>query len=182
MLGLAPSVIAMPEVNNNKYPETHGTVILGPDVNLNQAQGFLENIQVLKDSAAQGAVSVPVDIDNLVRQIPLIQQTPEGWVASFGTEVLKILGGGNTYQIKTNENGIEMIRVKGIPPIPTDSTGKKWISWVDTPETNLTEMNVQGKFVFVGFTAAGIQRQLQGHIRDHRRNGLAAHRRSWPDG
>mgnify|MGYP003125191053 FL=1 len=160
MLGLAPSVIAMPEVNNNKYPETHGTVILGPDVNLNQAQGFLENIQVLKDSAAQGAVSVPVDIDNLVRQIPLIQQTPEGWVASFGTEVLKILGGGNTYQIKTNENGIEMIRVKGIPPIPTDSTGKKWISWVKTPETNLTEMDVQGKFVFVGFTAAGIQRQL----------------------
>jgi len=160
MLGLAPSVIAMPEVNNNKYPQTHGTVILGPDVNLNQAQGFLENIQVLKDSAAQGAVSVPVDIDNLVRQIPLIQQTPEGWVASFGTEVLKILGGGNTYQIKTNENGIEMIRVKGIPPIPTDSTGKKWISWVKTPETNLTEMDVQGKFVFVGFTAAGIQRQL----------------------
>jgi len=160
MLGLAPSVIAMPEVNNNKYPQTHGTVILGPDVNLTQAQGFLENIQVLKDSAAQGAVSVPVDIDNLVRQIPLIQQTPDGWVASFGTEVLKILGGGNTYQIKTNENGIEMIRVKGIPPIPTDSTGKKWISWVETPETNLTEMNVQGKFVFVGFTAAGIQRQL----------------------
>ncbi len=160
MLGLAPSVIAMPEVNNNKYPQTHGTVILGPDVNLVHASGFLENIQVLKDSAAQGAVSVPVDIDNLVRQIPLIQQTPDGWVASFGTEVLKILGGGNTYQIKTNENGIEMIRVKGIPPIPTDSTGKKWISWVETPETNLTEMDVQGKFIFVGFTAAGIQRQL----------------------
>ena len=160
MLGLAPSVIAMPEVNNNKYPQTHGTVILGPDVSLVHASGFLENIQVLKDSAAQGAVSVPVDIDNLVRQIPLIQQTPDGWVASFGTEVLKILGGGNTYQIKTNENGIEMIRVKGIPPIPTDSTGKKWISWVETPETNLTEMDVQGKFVFVGFTAAGIQRQL----------------------
>ena len=160
MLGLAPSVIAMPEVNNNKYPQTHGTVILGPDVSLTQAQGFLENIPILKQASAQGAVSVPVDIDNLVRQIPLIQQTPDGWVASFGTEVLKILGGGNTYQIKTNENGIEMIRVKGIPPNPTDSTGKKWISWVETPETNLTEMDVQGKFVFVGFTAAGIQRQL----------------------
>ena len=160
MLGLAPSVIAMPEVNNNKYPQTHGTVILGPDVSLTQAQGFLENIPILKQASAQGAVSVPVDIDNLVRQIPLIQQTPDGWVASFGTEVLKILGGGNTYQIKTNENGIEMIRVKGIPPISTDSTGKKWISWVKTPETNLTEMDVQGKFVFVGFTAAGIQRQL----------------------
>ena len=31
MLSLAPSVIAMPEINNEQYPETHGTVILGPD-------------------------------------------------------------------------------------------------------------------------------------------------------
>ena len=147
MLSLAPSVIAMPEINNEQYPETHGTVILGPDVTLPQAQGFLENIPQLKEASAQGAVSVPVDVDNLVRQIPLIQQTPEGWVASFGTEVLKILGGGNTYQIKTNENGIEMIRVKGIPPIPTDSSGKKWISWVDTPETTMSEMDVKDKFV-----------------------------------
>jgi len=160
MLSLAPSVIAMPEINNDQYPETHGTVILGPDVTLPQAQGFLENIPLLKEASAQGAVSVPVDVDNLVRQIPLIQQTPEGWVASFGTEVLKILGGGNTYQIKTNENGIEMVRVKGIPAIPTDSLGKKWISWVDTPQTNLTEMDVEGKFVFVGFTAKGIMPQV----------------------
>ena len=160
MLSLAPSVIAMPEINNDQYPETHGTVILGPDVALPQAQGFLENIPQLKEASAQGAVSVPVDVDNLVRQIPLIQQTPEGWVASFGTEVLKILGGGNTYQIKTNENGIDMIRVKGIPPIPTDSSGKKWISWVDTPETTMSEMDVKDKFVFVGFTAKGIMPQV----------------------
>ena len=160
ILSLSPSVIAMPEVPNNLYPETHGTVILGPDVTLPQAQGFLENIPLLKEASAQGAISVPVDVDNLVRQIPLIQQTPEGWVASFGTEVLKILGGGNTYQIKTNENGIEMIRVKGIPPIPTDSSGKKWISWVDTPQTDLYEMDVENKFVFVGFTAKGIMPQV----------------------
>jgi len=160
ILSLAPSVIAMPEVPNNLYPETHGTVILGPDVTLPQAQGFLENIPLLKEASAQGAVSVPVDVDNLVRQIPLIQQTPEGWVASFGTEVLKILGGGNTYQIKTNENGIEMVRVKGIPAIPTDSLGKKWISWVDTPQTDLYEMDVEGKFVFIGFTAQGIMPQI----------------------
>ena len=159
-LSLAPSVIAMPEVDNQKYPDTHGTVILGPQVNLPEAQGFLQNIPQLKEASAQGAVSVPVDVDNLVRQIPLIQQTPEGWVASFGTEVLKILGGGNTYQIKTNENGIEMIRVKGIPPIPTDNLGKKWISWVDTPQTDLYEMDVEGKFIFVGFTAKGIMPQV----------------------
>jgi len=156
----SPSVIAMPEVPNNLYPETHGTVILGEDVILPQAQGFLNNIPILKQSATQGAVSVPVDVDNLVRQIPLLQQIPDGWVASFGTQVLKILGGGSTYQIKTNINGIEQIRVRGLPPIATDSLGRKWISWVDTPETTLQELDVAGKFVFVGFTAKGIMQQV----------------------
>jgi len=156
----SPSVIAMPEVDNGLYPETHGTVILGPKTVIPQAKGFLENITNLKESATQGTISVPVDVDNLVRQIPLLQQTPNGWVASFGTQVLKILGGGRTYQIKTNENGIEQIRVKGLPPVATDSLGRKWISWVDTPQTNLKELDVANKFVFVGFTAKGISNQV----------------------
>ena len=156
----SPSVIGMPELDNGLYPATHGTVIKGPDVNLPKAGGFIENITTFKQSAGQGAISAPVDVDNLVRRIPLLQQTPEGWVASFGTEVLKILGGGKTYQIVTNPNGIEMIRVRGLNPIPTDSLGRKWISWVDTPQTTIQEMNVANKFVFVGFIAKGISPQL----------------------
>ena len=156
----SPSVIAMPEVNNNNYPKTVGTVIKGPIVSLPKAQGFLENIDVLKQSANQGAISAPVDVDNLVRRIPLLQQTNNGWVASFGTEVLKILGGGRTYQIVTNLNGIEQVRVRGIPPIATDSLGRKWISWVDTPQTTIEELDVANKFVFVGFTAKGISPQI----------------------
>jgi len=156
----SPSVIAMPEVNNGNYPKTVGTVIKGPIVSLPKAKGFLENIEPLKQSANQGAISAPVDVDNLVRRIPLLQQTNNGWVASFGTEVLKILGGGQTYQVVTNLNGIEQVRVRGIPPIATDSLGRKWISWVDTPQTTLEELDVANKFVFVGFTAKGISPQL----------------------
>lgn len=154
------TVLAMPEFDNGIYPETHGTVILGPDVSLPQAKGFLENIPELKEVSVQGAVSAPVDVDNLVRRLPLLQQTPDGWVASFGIQVLKSLVEGTTYQIKTNDNGIEMIRVKGLDPIPTDSLGRKWISWVDTPQTTLEEMDVAGKFVFVGVTAAGVMPTL----------------------
>ena len=160
MLGYAPSVLAMPEFDNGKYPKTHGTVILGPDVDLPKAKGFLQNIPELQEVSAQGAVSAPVDVDNLVRRIPLLQQTPEGWVASFGTEVLKTLVGANTYQIKTNDNGVEQIRVRGLNPITTDSLGRKWISWVDTPQTTLSEMSVEGKFVFVGVTAEGVMPTL----------------------
>ena len=160
VLSYAPSVLAMPEFDNGMYPETHGTVILGPDVELPKAKGFLQNIRPLSNSATQGAVSAPVDVDNLVRRLPLLQQTPDGWVAAFGTEVLKTLAGANTYQIKTNENGIEMIRARGLPPINTDSLGRKWISWVDTNQTTLEEMDVEGTFVFVGVTAAGVMPQL----------------------
>jgi adenylate cyclase len=160
MLSYAPSVLAMPEFDNGEYPKTHGTVILGPDVDLPKAKGFLQNIPELQEVSAQGAVSAPVDVDNLIRRIPLLQQTPDGWVASFGTEVLKTLVDAKTYQIKTNENGIEQIRIRGLNPIPTDSLGRKWISWVDTPQTTLSEMNVAGKFVFVGVTAEGVMPTL----------------------
>ena len=159
-LSYAPSILAMPEYDNGIYPKTHGTVILGPDVDLPKATGFLQNIPELQESASQGAVSAPVDVDNLVRRLPLLQQTPDGWVAAFGTEVLKVLVGGKTYQIKTNDNGIEQIRVRGLNPINTDSLGRKWISWVDTPQTTLSEMNVAGKFVFVGVTAKGVMPTL----------------------
>ena len=160
MLSYAPSVLAMPEFNNKEYPKTHGTVILGPDVDLPIAKGFLQNISELQEVSAQGAVSAPVDVDNLVRRIPLLQQTPDGWVASFGTEVLKTLVDAKTYQIKTNNNGIEQIRVRGLNPISTDSLGRKWISWVNTEETTLEEMNVAGKFVFIGVTAEGVMPSL----------------------
>ena len=160
MLSYAPSVLAIPEFDNGEYPKTHGTVILGPEVNLPKAKGFLQNIEELQRNTAQGAVSAPVDVDNLVRRLPLLQQTPDGWVAAFGTEVLKTLVDAKTYQIKTNENGIEQIRVRGLKPISTDSLGRKWISWVDTPQTTLSEMSVAGKFVFVGVTAEGVMPTL----------------------
>jgi adenylate cyclase len=50
--------------------------------------------------------------------------------------------------------------VKGIPPVKVDSLGRKWISWVDTPETTLSKMQVANKFVFVGVTGKGIMPQV----------------------
>ena len=87
-------------------------------------------------------------------------RTPDGWVSSYSTEVLKVLAGADTYVIRTNDNGVEEVRVKGLPPVKTDSLGRKWISWVVPRETSLAEMNVENKFVFVGFTAKGIMPQL----------------------
>ena len=159
-LGYAPSVLAMFENDNGKYPKTTGTIIKGNDVGGMLTPGVVQNINILQNNANQGIATAPVDIDNLVRRIPLLLKTPDGYVSSFGTEVLKVLTETRSYIITTNENGIQEIAVRGLPPIPTDNFGRKWISWVKTPETNLQEMNVAGKFVFIGITAAGIQPQI----------------------
>jgi len=159
-LSYGPSVLAMFENDSGDYPPTTGTVILGDDVGGIDAQGVIQNIEILKENASQGIAVARPEIDSLVRRLPLLLRTPDGWVPAFGTEVLKILAEADTYIIKTSDNGIEEIRVKGLDPVKVDPLGRKWISFVNTPETDLAEMNVAGKFVFVGFTAKGIMPQL----------------------
>tara|TARA_R100001443_G_scaffold24308_1_gene36608 strand:- start:8153 stop:9901 length:1749 start_codon:yes stop_codon:yes gene_type:complete len=159
-LSFAPSVLAMYENNTNEYPETTGTVILGEDTGGILAQGVVQNIDVLKTNANQGVAVARTDVDSLVRRLPLLLRTPEGWVPAYGTEVLKVLANADTYVLKTNSNGLEEIRVKGLPAVSVDSLGRKWVSWVDTPQTDLREMDVENKFVFVGFTAKGIMPQI----------------------
>jgi len=159
-LKFSPSVLAMFE-GEGEYPPTSGTVILGPgDTGGMMATGVIQNIDILKHNASQGIAVARTDADNLIRRLPLLMRTPDGWVSSYGTEVLKVLAGADTYIIKTNDNGVEEVRVKGLPPVKTDSLGRKWISWVVPHETSLAEMDVENRFVFVGFTAKGIMPQL----------------------
>ena len=115
----AASVLAMFEGDNGLYPPTIGTVILGNDIGGMTIEGVIQNIDMFKQSTAQGLAVARTDVDNLIRRLPLLMRTPDGW-----------------------------------------TLGRKWISWVDTPQTDLATMDVQDKFVFIGFTAKGIMPQL----------------------
>ena len=154
------TVVATFETDNGLYPKPTGTVLLGEETTGIQLQGYMPNIPMIADVALEGMVSAPVDADNLVRRLPLLLQTPDGWIPSFGTQVLKSLVSADTFIIKTNTAGIEEIRVRGLPQTKVDSLGRQWISWVDTPQTTLQEMAVKDKFVFVGVTAKGVMPQL----------------------
>ena len=160
-LGYAPSVIAMFEDGKGVYPSTPGTVVVGEDKGGIMTTGVKENLLLLTQNSYEGLAIAPTDIDQLVRRIPLLVRTPNNdWIPSFGTQIYKSLFDIKTYIIKTNDNGIQEISIRGIPPVKTDSLGRKWISWVNTPQTNLQEMNVNGKFVIVGVTAAGVMPQI----------------------
>ena len=160
-LSYYPSVISMFETDSYKeMPETEGTVILGDDIGGIEARGATQNIKALRDASLQGIVSAPVDVDNLVRRMPLLMRSPDGWIASFGTQVLKAVTSTSTYVIKTNANGIQEVRVKQLNPIPTDRNGRVWVNWVESNSTSLKSMNVAGKMVIVGTTAKGILPQV----------------------
>lgn len=159
-LGQIPStVIATFEYDNEIYPAPTGVVVLGNEAEGIKLKGHIPTIPELQN-IQQGMVSAPLSDDGLVRMLPLLFQTPDGWVPTFGTQVLKSLTGSDTFIIKTNETGIEEITVKGIPPSKVDKYGRKWISWVDTPITSFDNLDVAGKFVFVGVTAKGVMPQL----------------------
>jgi adenylate cyclase len=160
-LGYAPSVIAMFEDGKGKFPASPGTVVMGNNNGGILSLGVKQNLPLLANNTLNGLAVAPTDIDQLVRRIPLLVKTPNNeWIPSFGTQIYKSLFDVKTYIIKTNDNGIEEISIRGIPPIKTDSLGRKWISWVDTPQTDLKEMKVAGKFVFVGVTANGVMPQI----------------------
>jgi len=154
------SVIAMFEDGKGNFPKTTGTVVKGNNIGGIVSEGVKENLNTLANNTLQGLAIAPTEVDQLVRRIPLLVRTPEGWIASFGTQVLKALTGTKSYIITTNDNGIQEISVRGIPPVKTDSLGRKWISWIDTPQTNLQDMNVAGRYVFVGVTANGVMPQI----------------------
>ena len=160
-LSYAPSVIAMFEDGKGNYPKFTGTVVKGNDIGGIVSKGVKENLNTLANNTLQGLAIAPTEVDQLVRRIPLLVRTPNNeWIPSFGTQIYKALFGVKTYIIKTNNNGIEEISIRGIPPVKTDSLGRKWISWVNTPQTNLQEMDVTGRFVFVGVTANGVMPQI----------------------
>ena len=160
-LRYAPSVIAMFEDGKGNYPASPGTVVLGDDNGGIISTGVKQNLLLLSNHTLQGLAIAPTDVDQLVRRIPLLVKTPENeWIPSFGTQIYKALFNVKTYIIKTNDNGISEISIRGIPPVKTDSFGRKWISWIDTPQTDLQEMEVNGKFVFIGVTANGVMPQV----------------------
>ena len=160
-LQFAPSVLAMFEDGKGNYPASPGTVVLGNSKGGIMSTGVKENLPLLSNRTLQGLAVAPTDVDQLVRRIPLLVKTPnDEWIPSFGTQIYKSLFDIDTYIIKTNDNGIEEISIRGIPPVKTDSLGRKWISWVDTEQTTLKQMYVAGKFVFIGVTAAGVMPQI----------------------
>lgn len=122
--------------------------------------GIVPNISNYEDAASGiGIANTIPEVDGVVRRLPMISAVDQTMYPSIVLEVLKIYTDTNTYQIKTDINGIEAVRVKGFPMINTDPNSRIWIN----PNMNFTRYDMvddipdlNGATVFVGVTAEGI--------------------------
>ena len=113
-------------------PPHVGTSSIGEDPKpfLFSYKGVLNNVDRIEEAAiGNGVTSTAPEVDNLVRRLPLVFNINDTLYPSFGLEVLRAAAGAKSYTLKTNETGIEALRVKGLPVINTDPNARVWATW-----------------------------------------------------
>ena len=117
--------------------------------------GAVKNIKPIADALAGiGMVSTVPEVDGVVRRMPLFVRVGEKVIyPSLPMEILRVLVGSKSAQIKTEAAGISKVRVRGFPIVETDPHARIWIDYSTEISRNV---DVTGKVVIVGLTAEGL--------------------------
>ena len=124
-------------------------------------RGAVAPIPSLAESASGvGVVATVPEIDGVVRRMPLITRINGELYPAFPLEVIRVLADEKSYQIKTNEAGIEAIRIPKLPIMYTDSNGRIWLPQNSTfQQVEAIDINpdlIKDKIVIVGLAAEGL--------------------------
>jgi adenylate cyclase len=160
-----PSTAPPPEAG----PAHYGIAALGADPRpfLLSFPGLLRNISVLEQAATgHGLFSIRPERDGIVRRIPIVMLAENRIVPSLAFEVLRAVRGSPTMLIRTDDSGIEGVRIPGLE-VRTDSHGQVWlhfahhdsslyVSAVDVLEHRVLPEKIFGKLVLIGTSAVGL--------------------------
>ena len=174
VLGLAPNNNGVSEFNQLKS----GLVVQGDDPKqfLNRYIGVESNIEILENvSSGLGSMSIGNN-DSIVRTIPTFELIGDQLLPSFPLEVLRVVVGANTYQIKSSNasseqafgeaTGINHVKLGNLV-MPTNPDGSLWIYSTKTENMNIIPAwqildgtvdpeYFDGKITVVGTSASGL--------------------------
>lgn len=156
ILANAPS-----QVSKNKAKKPGSAIIGAEHVNrIYNYPGIIANIPLLEDAAVGvGMINTLPEIDGVNRRLPLFISYNNNVYPSLPLEVLRVISGDSTFQVKLNENGVEKMRIPSFRPIATDSLGQIWVDW-SQKANQVSAVNLPKDFnkaiVIVGASAAGI--------------------------
>ena len=149
------------EVSKNN-PREAGAAIMGPEYldTVIQYPGIIANLPNYERLAiGTGTVNTLPEIDGVNRRVPLVASVDGTLYPALSLEVLRVVAGDPSFQIKLNELGVEKMRIPQFGPVTTDSLGRVWIDWSQKSKSvSLAELpnDFKGAVVFVSPTAAGI--------------------------
>jgi adenylate cyclase len=160
--------------------------------------GIQANISLFNSRAAGiGVVNVLPEIDGVVRRIPMVVASEGQLYPSISLETLRVAVGDPSFQVKSNENGIEAVRIPKFAKITTDTMGRIWVDWSSVPmEHSVVDLpkSFDGSIVIVGLTARGLNNPvgsprgaiyphyLQASVLDTLTSGTSISRPDWADG
>jgi len=142
-------------------PRNPGAVIIGDHTDkVVEYPGILSSIDHHESLAyGSGVSTVFPEVDGVTRRMPLVIKSGDTLYPSLGLEVLRILAGDPSFQIKFSDIGIDKLRVPQFGIVSTDPIGRIWIDHQQRPITySLTELpeTFDSAIVIVGTSASGI--------------------------
>ena len=155
---ILPNVGSQTSRNTPKVP---GSVVIGPyERPFVVYPGIIANQPAIENAAVGvGLVNTLPEVDGVVRRMPMVADSQGRLYPSLAMEVMRVVAGDTTFQVKINENGVEKMRIPKFGPIATDSLSRIWIDWSLTPErySLMTLPNdFDGEIVIVGVSAQGL--------------------------
>ena len=162
-----PVIVTMLGAEDNKNEAVNpGATIVNSDFlnTIPSVPGIIANIPDIEFSAVgSGITNSWPEVDGVTRRIPLVVESGGTLYPNVTMEVLRVLAGDPSFQIKLSPMGVDKLRIPAYGIIQTSPTGEVWIDWsqrsksvsaVDLPD------DFAGGIVFVGPTAAGLTQPL----------------------
>ena len=158
-------ILAQTPTTQNSKPDSvrRGFAAIGPvdpsTVVYRWPGGLRPLDQYAEAASGVGVVATVPELDGVVRRMPLLVNIASGLYPSIPLETIRVAAGDPSFQVKTNEGGIEAVRVPAFPAINTDERGRIWLAWntkFDTLEATEIDARVKDKIVVLGLTIEGV--------------------------
>ena len=160
--------------------------------------GIQANIESFNSRGAGiGVVNVLPEIDGVVRRIPMVVASQGQLYPSISLETMRVAVGDPSFQVKSNQLGIEAVRIPSFAKVATDPMGRIWVDWSSTPiEHSLVGLpkSFDRGIVIVGLSARGLNNPVatprgavfphyvQASVLDTLTSGTNISRPDWADG
>lgn len=126
--------------------------------------GIIANVPWVEGNAVgSGIVNTFPEIDGVTRRAPLILESGGTLYPNVTMEVLRVLAGDPSFQVKLSPLGVDKLRIPQFGYLQTSPSGEVWIDWsqgyVSYSAADLPD-DFAGGIVFVGPTAAGLTQPI----------------------